>query len=203
MAKRIQMRKNRFLAIQKIAEQKKGGGHDGHGHSHSHHSHHHGHGSISGHGALSGHGTLSSHGALSHNLSGHGLPSHGGTLSGHGYDGHRHSHGGHGGTLPGSMLSGDMDHAPRQTVRVVVKRNFYKIRRAFRTEIFKFDTGVWPRTRYFYIIFADTITERSRDEPKCLLISLCTSYSNKCAQKNVFNVFGSCLPKNTFFPVFE
>lgn len=127
MAKRIQMRKNRFLAIQKIAEQKKGGGgggHDGHGHSHSHHSHHHGHGSITGgHGTLSGHGTLTAHGnlsghsALSHNLSAHGLQSSHGS---HGYDGHRHSHGGHSGTLPGPMLSGDVDHAPRQTVSVAV-----------------------------------------------------------------------------------
>ncbi|XP_025404820.1 gamma-aminobutyric acid receptor subunit beta-like isoform X2 [Sipha flava] len=136
MAKRIQMRKNRFLAIQKIAEQKKGGGHaghDGHSHSHSHHSRHgHGHGSISGHsthsghgtlsghGALSGHATLSGHGTLPHGLSSHGLSSHG-TLSSHGYDsggiggGHRHSHIGHGGTLSGSLMSGDMDHTPRQT----------------------------------------------------------------------------------------
>lgn len=122
MAKRIQMRKNRFLAIQKIAEQKKGGGgggHDGHGHSHSHHSHHHGHGSITGgHGTLTAHGTLSGHSALSHNLSAHGLQSSHGS---HGYDGHRHSHGGHSGTLPGPMLSGDVDHAPRQTVSVAVK----------------------------------------------------------------------------------
>lgn len=118
MAKRIQMRKNRFLAIQKIAEQKKGG-HDAHGHSHSHHSHHHGHGgSISGHGTLPGHGTLSGHGTVPHGMSGHGLPSHG-TMSGHGYgDGHRHSHSGHGGTMSGSILPGDMDHAHRQTVSV-------------------------------------------------------------------------------------
>lgn len=138
MAKRIQMRKNRFLAIQKIAEQKKGGGHpghDGHSHSHPHHSRHgHGHGSISGHSTLSGHGTLS--GAHGGTLSGHGGPLSGhGTLShgmsshrlaSHGYDGgHRHSHIGHGGTLSDSLMSGDMDHTPRQTVSVA---NIYSIR---------------------------------------------------------------------------
>lgn len=105
------MRKNRFLAIQKLAEQKKGG-HDAHGHSHSHHSHHHGHGSISGHGTMQ-----SGHSTLSHALSGHG------TLPSHGYDGHRHSHGhgSHSGTLPGSLMSGDLDHAHRQTVSVAIK----------------------------------------------------------------------------------
>lgn len=140
MAKRIQMRKNRFLAIQKIAEQKKGGGHGSHashaghdGHSHSHHSRHgHGHGSISGHSTLSGHGgtisghntlsghgPMSGHGTLPHGMSGHGLSSHG-TMSGHGYDGsHRHSHIGHGGsTLSGSLMAADLDHTPRQTVSV-------------------------------------------------------------------------------------
>ncbi|VVC42191.1 Hypothetical protein CINCED_3A009617 [Cinara cedri] len=128
MAKRIQMRKNRFLAIQKIAEQKKGvgvggvgvgvgvGHHDTHGRSHSHLSHNHGHGSIQGHGTLSGHGTMSGHSALSHGISGHSIPAHG-TISGHGYDGHRLSHGGHGGTMPVSIMSGDIDHAHRQTVR--------------------------------------------------------------------------------------
>ncbi|XP_060864886.1 gamma-aminobutyric acid receptor subunit beta-like isoform X2 [Metopolophium dirhodum] len=137
MAKRIQMRKNRFLAIQKIAEQKKGGGggggagghsaHDGHSHAHPHHTsrHGHGHGSISGHSTLSGHGTLSGghgpqsgHGTLPHGMSSHGLASHG-TMSSHGYDGggggHRHSHMGHGGTLSGSLMAGDLDHTPRQT----------------------------------------------------------------------------------------
>lgn len=140
MAKRIQMRKNRFLAIQKIAEQKKGGGggggagghsaHDGHSHAHPHHTsrHGHGHGSISGHSTLSGHGTLSGghgpqsgHGTLPHGMSSHGLASHG-TMSSHGYDGggggHRHSHMGHGGTLSGSLMAGDLDHTPRQTVSV-------------------------------------------------------------------------------------
>lgn len=110
------MRKNRFLAIQKMAEQKKGG-HGTGGHSHSHHSHHHGHGSM-----IPGHGTLSTgHGTLPHSLAGHGTLSHG-SLSSHGYDGHRHSHGGvHGGTLQGPILSGDVDHAPRQTVSVAGK----------------------------------------------------------------------------------
>jgi len=140
MAKRIQMRKNRFLAIQKIAEQKKGGGgggsavghsaHDGRSHALPHHSsrHGHGHGSISGHSTLSGHGTLSGghgpqsgHGTLPHGMSSHGLASHG-TMSSHGYDsgggGHRHSNMGHGGTLSGSLMVGDLDHIPRQTVSV-------------------------------------------------------------------------------------
>ncbi|XP_050429874.1 gamma-aminobutyric acid receptor subunit beta-like isoform X2 [Adelges cooleyi] len=145
MAKRIQMRKNRFLAIQKLADQKKvgggrgGGGHggvggdhrDSHSHAHGHHSRHHGHGSISGHSTMSGHAAISGHGTLPHGLSSHTLASHGtlsghgpllgghGTLSGHGhYDTHRHGHMGHGATtLAGSLMMGDTDHTPRQTVR--------------------------------------------------------------------------------------
>ncbi|XP_050535645.1 gamma-aminobutyric acid receptor subunit beta-like isoform X2 [Daktulosphaira vitifoliae] len=154
MAKRIQMRKNRFLAIQKIAEQKKshrggsGGNSDyhetrSHTHPHSHHSRHHGHGSISEHSTMSGHAAFSGHGTLPHGLSSHTLTSHGaisghGTMSGHGtlgghgsfmgghgsisghghYDTHRHGHMGHGGnTLSSSLMMGDIDHTPRQTIR--------------------------------------------------------------------------------------
>ncbi|XP_027838735.2 gamma-aminobutyric acid receptor subunit beta-like isoform X2 [Aphis gossypii] len=104
MAKRIQMRKNRFLAIQKMAEQKKSG-HDTLSHAHSHQQ------SRSSHGNMSGHNTLTGHNTLSHGLSSHGLPpSHISSYGGH--DSHpRHSHSGHS-SHGGQIL--DMDHLPRQ-----------------------------------------------------------------------------------------
>jgi len=110
MAKRIQMRKNRFLAIQKMAEQKKSG-HDTLSHAHSHQQ------TRSSHGNMSGHNTLTGHNTLSHGLSSHGLPpSHIASYGGH--DSHpRHSHSGHS-SHGGQIL--DMDHLPRQAVSVFV-----------------------------------------------------------------------------------
>lgn len=118
MAKRIQMRKNRFLAIQKMAEQKKSG-HDTLSHAQSHQQSRSSHGNMSGHNTISGHNTLTGHNTMSHGLSGHGLPpSHIASYGGH--DSHpRHSHSSHSGH-GGQILSGDMDHLPRQAVSVFV-----------------------------------------------------------------------------------
>lgn len=136
MAKRIQMRKNRFMAIQKLAEQTKST-HETLGRGHSHQQQRSGHGNMSGHNTLTGHNTLpghntfSGHNTQSHGLSGHGLPPSHGTMTGHGgYDIQRHSHGGHGGhggTLPSKILPGDMDHMHRQTVSVVPTSDFFFI----------------------------------------------------------------------------